>query len=71
MKKITKICKDKAMHAQVKDDDHAIKDAIDAIEMAMELVKTLIIAEILSKGNAIEWKSACDKIMDRLQETWR
>jgi len=64
MRKITKICKGRATHAQIKDADHAIEDAI---EMAMEYVE-VVVAEVRSKDNTIAWKAACDEILDRLRE---
>jgi len=66
MRKITKICKGRAIHAQIKDAESAIEDAI---EMAMERVEA-IVAEVRSKDNAIEWKAACDEILDRLREEY-
>jgi len=66
MRKITKICKGRAMEAKIKEADHAIEDAID---MALETVEA-IIAEIRLKDSTVEWRSACDEIMDRVREEW-
>ncbi|HON93687.1 MAG TPA: hypothetical protein PLN56_09965 [Methanoregulaceae archaeon] len=64
MRKITKICKGRMTHTQIKDAESAIEDAI---EMAMEQVEATI-AKVRSKDNAIEWRAACDEILDRLRE---
>lgn len=66
MRKITIICKGRATHAQIKDADKAIEDAI---EMAMEQAEA-ITAEVRSKDGSTEWKAACDEILDRLREEW-
>lgn len=66
MKKITLICKKRALYAPIKDADSAIEDAID---MALEQVEA-IIGEVRSKDNAIEWKAACDEILERIREEY-
>lgn len=66
MRRITYLCKERAIHAPIKDADHAIEDAI---EMAMEQVEA-IVAEVRSKDYVIEWKAACDEILERIREEY-
>lgn len=37
--------------------------------MAMEAVEATI-AEVRAKDNAIEWRSACDEILDRIRREY-
>lgn len=64
MRKITAICQARVLGSQIKDIQHSMTDAID---MALERVGS-IIAEVRLKDASIEWRAACDEILDRIAE---
>ena len=66
MRAITKITSGRALAAPIHGAQSAI---IDAIEMAMEAVEATI-AEVRAKDNAVEWRSACDEILDRIRREY-
>ena len=66
MRAITKVTSKRALSAPIHGAQSAI---IDAIEMAMEAVE-VILAEVRAKDNAVEWRSACDEILDRIRREY-